>query len=58
MWDELIHADRQTDMKDLIVAIRSYVNAPKNNLALIDTWKARMKRFITFDECSLTLCRP
>jgi len=27
---ELFHADRQTDMKSLIVAFRNFANAPKN----------------------------
>ena len=29
VWAELFHADRPTDMTDLIVAVRSFTNAPK-----------------------------
>ena len=31
MGAELIHADRQTDMTNLIVIFRSFANAPKNS---------------------------
>ena len=35
---ELFHADRRTDMTKLIVAYRSFANAPKNTWVLIITW--------------------
>ena len=35
LGDELSNADRQTDMTNLIVALRSFANAPKKKKKLI-----------------------
>jgi hypothetical protein len=34
------YADRQTDMTKLIVALRSFANAPKNRSKVTDGWHA------------------
>jgi hypothetical protein len=33
VWAELFHADRQTDMTNLIVAFRNFATKPKNGIA-------------------------
>jgi hypothetical protein len=32
---EFLHADRRTDMTKLVVALRNFVNAPKNDGCLV-----------------------